>query len=122
MRTDEMKSSASKIVLDSYESLFGTDTSTDDPDKVRMIPLDELYTFKGHPFRVLDDERMYETSAIIRKYRFDVLMGSLSETFRSLISLSSSRCCRNHFRSSGVPIHLILIIWASFLTGCSFCP
>ena len=45
MRTDEMKSSASKIVLDSYESLFGTDTSTDDPDKVRMIPLDELYTF-----------------------------------------------------------------------------
>ncbi len=68
MRTDEMKSSASKIVLDSYESLFGTDTSTDDPDKVRMIPLDELYTFKGHPFRVLDDERMYETTESVRKY------------------------------------------------------
>ena len=43
MRTDEMKSSASKIVLDSYESLFGADPAVDDPDKVRMIPLDELY-------------------------------------------------------------------------------
>ena len=55
------ESSASKIVLDSFESLFGDQEDMGKEDRVRMIPLSELYEFAGHPFRVLDDEKMQET-------------------------------------------------------------
>ena len=62
------ESSASKIVLDSYESLFGDQEGTGKDDRVRMIPLSELYEFAGHPFRVLDDEKMQETVESVKKY------------------------------------------------------
>ena len=55
------ESSASKIVLDSYESLFGGQEDTGKEDRVRMILLSQLHEFAGHPFRVLDDEKMQET-------------------------------------------------------------
>ena len=62
------ESSASKIVLDSYESLFGDLEDVGKEDRVRMIPLSELYEFAGHPFRVLDDEKMQETVESVKKY------------------------------------------------------
>ena len=62
------ESSASKIVLDSFESLFGDQEDMGKEDRVRMIPLSELYEFAGHPFRVLDDEKMQETVESIKKY------------------------------------------------------
>lgn len=33
-----------------------------------MAPLSELHTFKDHPFRVVDDEKMKETTESISKY------------------------------------------------------
>ena len=62
------ESSASKIVLDSYESLFGNQEGTGKEDCVKMIQLSELHEFAGHPFRVLDDEKMQETVESVRKY------------------------------------------------------
>ena len=62
------ESSASKIVLDSYESLFGDQEDTGKEDRVKMIQLSELHEFAGHPFRVLDDEKMQETVESVRKY------------------------------------------------------
>lgn len=62
------ESSASKIVLDSYESLFGDQEDTGKEDRVKMIPIAELYEFAGHPFRVLDDEKMQETVESVKKY------------------------------------------------------
>ena len=62
------ESSASKIVLDSYESLFGGQEDTGKEDRVRMIPLSQLHEFAGHPFRVLDDEKMQETVESVKKY------------------------------------------------------
>jgi len=62
------ESSASKIVLDSFESLFGDQEDMGKEDRVRMIPLSELYEFAGHPFRVLDDEKMQETVESVKKY------------------------------------------------------
>lgn len=36
--------------------------------KIVMAPLSELHTFKDHPFRVVDDEKMKETTESISKY------------------------------------------------------
>lgn len=53
---------ADRIKLAGYDDLFGKDTSGQIVQKsdVEEIPLDKLNTFKNHPFRVMDDEKMYE--------------------------------------------------------------
>lgn len=64
--------SASKIKLNSIDSLFGnTETSNDiDATKEQVIeaPLSELHEFKGHPFKVQDDEKMEETVESIKEH------------------------------------------------------
>ena len=58
--------SAQKIKLTSYDDLFGTDTAN--AEQVTSVPISELHSFKNHPFRVLDDEKMQETVDSIKKY------------------------------------------------------
>lgn len=61
--------SASKVKLSSFEDLFGSDTKNDEKEeKVVEVFLSELHTFQGHPFRVLDDEKMEETANSIKAY------------------------------------------------------
>lgn len=66
------KGSAGKIQLDGFDDLFGSDPVTeqenDKQEKIVMAPLSELHTFKDHPFRVVDDEKMEETTESISKY------------------------------------------------------
>ena len=63
------KSSASKIKMESFDDLFGIGSgSANSRDKVVMLPLEQLHDFKGHPFKVLDDEKMEETVESIRQY------------------------------------------------------
>lgn len=54
-----------KIKLSTYDEMFGTDTFGHDDQKsegqIINVPLRELHTFKNHPFKVLDDEKMEET-------------------------------------------------------------
>lgn len=65
-----MKSSAKKVKLASVDDLFSTEESRADAgrEKIREIPLNELYPFEGHPFQVRDDEAMRETVESIRQY------------------------------------------------------
>ncbi len=65
-----MKSSAKKIELTSVDDLFSTEESRVDAqrEKVMEIPLPELHPFKGHPFKVKDDEAMLETAESVREY------------------------------------------------------
>ena len=64
-----MRSSAAKIQLASYEDLFQTSGErTDERERVQEVPLSELFSFKGHPFQVKDDEAMQETVESISKY------------------------------------------------------
>ena len=65
-----MKSSAKKIELASVDDLFSTEESRADAqrEKVVEIPLSELHPFKGHPFKVKDDEAMMETADSIKQY------------------------------------------------------
>lgn len=65
-----MKSSASKIKMTSYEELFsgGNAMQPGGNGNVQEIPLTELFPFKGHPFKVLDDETMQDMVESIRIY------------------------------------------------------
>ena len=59
--------SAAKVKLNSFDDLFGASDMSAGTDQVQEIPLSELYEFKGHPFKVLDDEKMQETVESIRE-------------------------------------------------------
>ena len=65
-----MKSSAKKVELARYDDLFSTEESRQDAklEKIQEIPLSELHPFKGHPFKVKDDEAMMETADSVRQY------------------------------------------------------
>ena len=63
-----MKSkSAEKIKLTSYDDLFGSSEVTAE-EKIVSVPIRLFHTFKDHPFRVLDDEKMQETVESIKQY------------------------------------------------------
>ena len=69
------RSLVDKVKLTSVDDMFGL---TDEPTmgqivpnldgQVVDVPLSELHTFKNHPFRVVDDEKMEETVASIKEY------------------------------------------------------
>ncbi len=61
MRNNMLKE---KIKLQSYDDLMGTSGT----EQVVEVPLTELHTFKDHPFRVMDDEKMAETVESIKQY------------------------------------------------------
>ena len=61
-----------RIKLQSYDEMFGLDTISPGDQKqegqIVNIPLNELYEFKDHPFRVLDDEKMEETVESVKEH------------------------------------------------------
>ena len=59
--------SASKVKLSSFDDLFG-DVQNTTGEKIIHAKLTDLHTFKGHPFKVLDDEKMQETVESIKNY------------------------------------------------------
>ncbi len=62
-----MKSSARNIQMTSYDDLFSVgDAAGTTGEKVQEIALEELFPFKGHPFKVLDDGAMEEMVESIR--------------------------------------------------------
>lgn len=58
------------ISLRSYDDIFSTDESRAEAqqERVQEIKLSELYPFKGHPFKVLDDEAMQKTVESITQF------------------------------------------------------
>ena len=65
-----MKSSAKKISLTSVDDLFSTEESRVDEqrEKIVEIPLSELHPFKNHPFKVIDNDAMFDTAESIKQY------------------------------------------------------
>lgn len=59
--------SASKVKLNTFDDLFGGAENTAG-EQIIHAKLADLHTFRGHPFRVLDDEKMEETTESIGKY------------------------------------------------------
>ena len=69
--------SAAKVKLNSFDDLFGDGQPQAGIEQVQEIALSELHEFKGHPFKVLDDEKMQETVESIREH--GVLMPVLQD-------------------------------------------
>lgn len=65
-----MKSSAKNIKLASVDDLFSTEESRADEtrEKIIEIPLTELHPFKDHPFKVIDNEAMFDTAESVKQY------------------------------------------------------
>lgn len=65
-----MKSSAKNINLTSVDDLFSTEESRADAnrEKIIEIPLTELFPFKDHPFKVIDNEAMQDTAESVKEY------------------------------------------------------
>ena len=65
-----MPKSSVNASLSSYDDIFQTDQSReeDQQERVQEIPLSELHPFKGHPFKVLDDEAMQKTVESIAQF------------------------------------------------------
>ncbi|MCD7723949.1 MAG: ParB/RepB/Spo0J family partition protein [Clostridiales bacterium] len=60
--------SAAKVKISSFDDLFGASEIPAGVEQVQEIALEELHEFKGHPFKVLDDEKMQETVESIKSY------------------------------------------------------
>lgn len=59
-----MKNSASKVEIRSYDDLFGS-TPVEAQEEVITAKISDLYDFKDHPFRVVEDEGMLELAESI---------------------------------------------------------
>ncbi|MCI7098067.1 MAG: ParB/RepB/Spo0J family partition protein [Lachnospiraceae bacterium] len=65
-----MAKRGANISLQSLDDIFTTEEERQEAklEKIREIPLNELFPFKNHPFRVVDDEAMQRTVESIAQY------------------------------------------------------
>lgn len=77
------KGSAAKVKLSSFDDLFGTEQPQTGTEQVQEIALSELHEFKGHPFKVLDDEKMQETVESVREH--GVLMPGIARPMKMAV-------------------------------------
>ena len=58
------------LALKGLDDLFSTEENRQEEqrEQVQQIPIDELYPFTNHPFKVLDDEAMTRTVESIAQY------------------------------------------------------
>ena len=69
MSSNTKTGSASKIKMESFDDLFGGSSAQEiGAEQIINAPLADLYELKDHPFKVLDDEKMEETTESIRLY------------------------------------------------------
>ena len=69
MSSNTKTGSASKIKMESFDDLFGGSNAQEiGAEQIINAPLADLHEFKDHPFKVLDDEKMEETTESIRLY------------------------------------------------------
>ncbi|NBH32215.1 ParB/RepB/Spo0J family partition protein [Clostridiaceae bacterium] len=69
MGSNAKTGSAAKIRMESFDDLFGGSAAQENGiEQIINAPLAELHTFKDHPFRVEDDEKMEETTESIRQH------------------------------------------------------
>ena len=65
-----MPKSSVNASLSSYDDIFSTEESRQEEqrEQVRQIPIGELFPFKNHPFKVLDDDSMIDTVESVKQY------------------------------------------------------
>lgn len=69
MSSNAKTGSASKIKMESFDDLFGGSSAQGTGvEQIINAPLADLHEFKDHPFKVLDDEKMEETTESIKLF------------------------------------------------------
>ena len=65
-----MQKSSVNASLSSYDDIFSTEESRQEEqrEQVQQIPIGELFPFKNHPFKVLDDDSMSDTVESVKQY------------------------------------------------------
>lgn len=65
-----MPKSSVNASLGSYDDIFSTEESRQEEqrEQVQQIPIGELFPFKNHPFKVLDDDSMSDTVESVKQY------------------------------------------------------
>ena len=65
-----MPKSSVNARLSSYDDIFSTEESRQEEqrEQVQQIPIGELFPFKNHPFKVLDDDSMSDTVESVKQY------------------------------------------------------
>ena len=59
------------VSLKGADDIFSTEESRQEQqrEQVQQIPIGELFPFKNHPFKVLDDESMQRTVESVEQYQ-----------------------------------------------------
>ncbi len=64
-----MKNSGRNVSLTSLDDIFSSEESRQGGhEQIQRLPLTDLVSFKDHPFRVVDDNRMMETVESVKEY------------------------------------------------------
>ena len=65
-----MPKSSLSVSLKGADDIFSTEESRQEQqrEQVQQIPIGELFSFKNHPFKVLDDESMQRTVESVEQY------------------------------------------------------
>ena len=65
-----MPKSSLNVLLKGADDIFSTEESRQEQqrEQVQQIPIGELFPFKNHPFKVLDDESMQRTVESVEQY------------------------------------------------------
>ena len=65
-----MPKNSLKVLLKGADDIFSTEESRQEQqrEQVQQIPIGELFPFKNHPFKVLDDESMQRTVESVEQY------------------------------------------------------
>ena len=76
-----MPKNSLNVSLKGADDIFSTEESRQEQqrEQVQQIPIGELFPFKNHPFKVLDDESMQRTVESVEQY------GVLAFDFLSII-------------------------------------
>ena len=105
-----MPKNSLNVSLKGADDIFSTEESRQEQqrEQVQQIPIGELFPFKNHPFKVLDDESMQRTVESVEQYGvlspliarprpeggYEIISGHRRQTLHSLLGwmpcLSSS--------------------------------
>lgn len=83
----------SDFTLPTLDDLFSTQAERDDAklERVRNIPLAELHPFKGHPFKVQNNEEMQRMMSSRKNIMLSIIIPTVKGTWGGLLWRRSKR-------------------------------
>lgn len=88
-----MPKNSLNVSLKGADDIFSTEESRQEQqrEQVQQIPIGELFPFKNHPFKVLDDDSMQRTVESVEQYARWAKRYNLKEMSKTLIFLQENK-------------------------------